>query len=96
MAIVEAQDDDDTEAQLRSQTPEVRVMQDIFDLLVSAFGGKETYPRPESLTAIALEDARTSVRDRSARQALAALGMIAGMVALNSLVFRVLVEVYGA
>ena len=30
------------------------------------------------------------------RQALAALGMIAGMVALNSLVFRLLVEVYGA
>ena len=30
------------------------------------------------------------------RQALAAFGMIAGMVALNSLVFRVLVEVYGA
>ena len=30
------------------------------------------------------------------RQALAALGMIAGMVALNSLVFHVLVEVYGA
>lgn len=30
------------------------------------------------------------------RQALAALGMIAGMVALNSLAFRVLVEVYGA
>ena len=71
MAIAEAQDDDDTEAQLRTQTPEVRVMQDIFDLLVSAFGGKETYPRPESLTA--LEDARTSVRDRSAHQALAAL-----------------------
>jgi len=30
------------------------------------------------------------------RQALTALGMIAGMVALNSLAFRVLVEVYGA
>ena len=30
------------------------------------------------------------------RQALAAFGMIAGMVALNSLVFHVLVEVYGA
>ena len=30
------------------------------------------------------------------RQALAAFGMIAGMVALNSLVFRLLVEVYGA
>lgn len=73
MAIAEARDDDDTEAQLRTQTPEVRVLQDIFDLLVSAFGGKETYPRPASLTAIALEDARTSVRDRSARQALAAL-----------------------
>ena len=72
MAIAEAADDD-TEAQLRTQTPEVRVLQDIFDLLVSAFGGKETYPRPESLTAIALEDARTSVRDRSAHQALAAL-----------------------
>ena len=72
-ALAEAEDDDSTEAQLRAQTPEVRVMQDIFDLLVSAFGGKETYPRPESLTAIALEDARTSVRDRSAHQALAAL-----------------------
>ena len=30
------------------------------------------------------------------RQALAALGMIAGIVALNALVFRLLVEVYGA
>ena len=30
------------------------------------------------------------------RQALAALGMIAGMVALNALAFRVLYEVYGA
>ena len=72
MAIAETQDDN-TEAQLRTQTPEDRVLQDIFDLLVSAFGGKETYPRPESLTAIALEDARTSVRARSAHQALAAL-----------------------
>ena len=30
------------------------------------------------------------------RQALAALGMIAGMVAINALAFRVLYEVYGA
>lgn len=65
MAIAEAQDDDDTEAQLRTQTPEVRVMQDIFDLLVSAFGGKETYPRPESLTAIAR--GRTHERSRPQR-----------------------------
>jgi hypothetical protein len=72
-ALAEAQDDDSTEAQLRSQTPEVRVMQDIFDLLVAAFGGKETYPRPESLTEIALDEARTEVRDANARRALAAL-----------------------
>ena len=65
--------EDSTEAQLRSQTPEVRVMQDIFDLLVAAFGGKETYPRPESLTEIALDEARTEVRDANARRALAAL-----------------------
>lgn len=72
-ALTEAEDDDSTEAQLRAQTPEVRVMQDIFDLLVSAFGGKETYPRPESLTEIALDEARTEVRDANARRALAAL-----------------------
>ena len=72
-ALAEAQDDDTTEAQLRSQTPEVRVLQDIFDLLVAAFGGKETYPRPESLTEIALDEARTEVRDANARRALAAL-----------------------
>lgn len=72
-AIAEAEDADTTEVQLRAQTPEVRVLQDIFDLLVSAFGGKETYPRPESLTAIALDEARTEVRDASARRALAAL-----------------------
>ena len=72
-ALAEAEDDDSTEAQLRAQTPEVRVLQDIFDLLVSAFGGKETYPRPESLTEIALDEARTEVRDANARRALAAL-----------------------
>lgn len=72
-ALAEAEDEDSTEAQLRSQTPEVRVMQDIFDLLVAAFGGKETYPRPESLTEIALDEARTDVRDANARRALAAL-----------------------
>lgn len=71
-ALAEAEDDS-TEAQMRSQTPEVRVMQDIFDLLVAAFGGKETYPRPESLTEIALDEARTEVRDANARRALAAL-----------------------
>lgn len=71
-ALAEAEDDS-TEAQLRSQTPEVRVMQDIFDLLVAAFGGKETYPRPESLVEIALDEARTEVRDANARRALAAL-----------------------
>lgn len=58
-ALAEAEDDDSTEAQLRSQTPEVRVMQDIFDLLVAAFGGKEPYPRPVSAVELALEDART-------------------------------------
>ena len=66
-------DDDDTEAQLEHKPRRSESWQDIFDLLVSpGLRRKETYPRPESLTAIALEDARTSVRDRSAHQALAA------------------------
>ena len=50
---------DDTEARMREQTPVVRLLQDIFDLVSAAFGGKEPYPRPVSAVELALEDART-------------------------------------
>ncbi len=40
-ALAEAEDEDSTEAQLRAlQTPELRVIQDIFDLLVQPSGVK--------------------------------------------------------
>lgn len=44
---------------MREQTPVVRLLQDIFDLVSAAFGGKEPYPRPISAVEFALEDART-------------------------------------
>ena len=44
---------------MREQTPVVRILQDIFDLVSAAFGGKEPYPRPVSAVELALEDART-------------------------------------
>lgn len=44
---------------MREQTPVVRLLQDIFDLVSAAFGGKEQYPRPVSAVELALEDART-------------------------------------
>lgn len=50
---------DDTEARMREQTPVVRLLQDIFDLVSAAFGGKDPYPRPVSAVELALEDART-------------------------------------
>lgn len=43
---------------MREQTPVVRLLQDIFDLVSAAFGGKEQYPRPVSAVELALEDAR--------------------------------------
>lgn len=50
---------DDTEARMREQTPIVKILQDIFDLVSAAFGGKEPYPRPVSAVELALKDART-------------------------------------
>ena len=44
---------------MREQTPVVRLLQDIFDLVSAVFGGKEPYPRPVSAVELALEDART-------------------------------------
>ena len=44
---------------MREQTPVVRLLQDIFDLVSSVFGSKEPYPRPVSAVELALEDART-------------------------------------
>lgn len=44
---------------MREQTPVVRLLQDIFDLVSAAFGGKDPYPRPVSAVELALEDART-------------------------------------
>ena len=43
---------------MREQTPVVRLLQDIFDLVAGAFGHKEPYPRPVSAVELALEDAR--------------------------------------
>ena len=44
---------------MREETPEVRVLKDLFDLVASAFGSKEQYPRPVSAVELALQDART-------------------------------------
>ena len=44
---------------MREQTPVVRVLQDIFDLVAGALGHKEPYQRPVSAVELALEDART-------------------------------------
>ena len=66
MAIAEAPDDDDTEAQLRTQTPEVRVLQDIFDLLVSAFGPTTREPHRDRTRGRAHERPRPQ-RPRGAR-----------------------------
>lgn len=59
---------------MREETPEVRVLKDLFDLVASAFGGKEQYPRPVSAVELALEDARTerlhNFRDEAMRALL--------------------------
>lgn len=45
---------------LTGQTPEVTVLQDIFDLIVAALGGKATYPRPTPAVAAAIEETRSA------------------------------------
>lgn len=48
-AIAAATDDEDEEAapsSLRSQTPEAILLRGIFNLIVSALGGKKTWPAP--------------------------------------------------
>ncbi|MDO4243806.1 MAG: hypothetical protein Q4C85_08645 [Actinomyces sp.] len=58
---------------LVGQTPVVVVLQDIFDLIVSALGGDERYPRP--VTAVAAEVERV----REERTLAAAHDVIAAM-----------------
>ena len=58
-AIAAATDDEDEEAapsSLRSQTPEAILLRGIFNLIVSALGGKETWPAPVTAVEWALPD----------------------------------------
>lgn len=57
-AIAEADQDDEEPTSLVSQTPEVVVLQAIFDVIVSAFGGKDTWPRPVPRVTRMVEEAR--------------------------------------
>lgn len=74
-AIVAApqEDPDDTQARMRAQTPEVGVLQDIFDLLTAALGGKERYPRPVSAVALAVDAGREEAARKRAAEVLRAL-----------------------
>jgi hypothetical protein len=72
--IVDSEDRcDDTEARMREQTPVVRLLQDIFDLVSAAIGGKEPYPRPVSAVELALEDVRAERLRNFRDETLAAL-----------------------
>ena len=58
---------------MREQTPVVRLLQDIFDLVSAAFGSKDPYPRPVSAVELALEDARTDHLHNFRNEAMKAL-----------------------
>lgn len=60
--------------ELRAQTHEVRILQDIFDIIVAALGGQDRYPRPVS----ALEEIVHETHDMRVREAgRAALAVLA-------------------
>jgi hypothetical protein len=61
------QDDTDTDeppSSLRGQTPEVVVLQAIFDVLIKALGGKDTWPRPVTAVDQAREDLQRESMDK--------------------------------
>ena len=75
-AILAQEDEDDAEeesASLVGQTPEVRILQDIADILISTAGGKETYPRPIPVVTAVVEEMRTSQTLAAANDVIAVL-----------------------
>lgn len=71
-AIAAATDDEDEEAapsSLRSQTPEVILLRGIFNLIVSALGGKEMWPAPVT----AVDRARDRLDANAAADVIAAM-----------------------
>ena len=71
-AIAAATDDEDEEAapsSLRSQTPEVILLRGIFNLIVSALGGKEMWPAPVT----AVDRARDQLDADAAADVIAAM-----------------------
>lgn len=51
---------------LVGRTEEVRVLQDLFDVVVAALGGKTQYPRPVTRVAEAVEEIRQAASLRAA------------------------------
>ena len=75
-AIVRDTDADDgggPRPSLRSQTPEVGVLQDILDVLLAALGGTERVPRPETAVGRAIEELRAESVRETAREMIAVL-----------------------
>ena len=71
--LAQEDEDDDVEEESTSligQTPEVRILQDIADILISTAGGKETYPRPVPAV---VEEMRTSQTLAAANDVIAVL-----------------------
>ena len=71
-----AQEDEDVEEESTSlvgQTPEVRILQDIADILIATAGGKETYPRPVPVVTAVVEEMRTSQTLAAANDVIAVL-----------------------
>lgn len=68
-----AENEDQLEApadsSLVGQTYEVRILQDIYDLIAHAFGAKITYPRPKT----EIDQARKRYQERQARSIIAVL-----------------------
>lgn len=70
------QEDDDVgeeSTSLVGQTPEVRILQDIADILIATAGGKETYPRPVPIVTAVVEEMRTSQTLAAANDVIAVL-----------------------
>lgn len=63
--IAQDEEEDDTPSSLRGRSPEAVRLEGIFNLLVSALGGKETWPAPVTAVDLAKEqiavDAATDV-----------------------------------
>ena len=74
--LTQENEDDDVEEESTSlvgQTPEVRILQDIADILISTAGGKETYPRPVPVVTAVVEEMRTSQTLAAANDVIAVL-----------------------